>query len=193
MLACVEIAVRVIELPGGPGGYGTELAPVGRGPELLLSWLEGEASFRCGLLDTATGVLSRGVAVRGEVRDAVFDSPDEGWLLSSYALSRVKVEGTRPRILSTIRPSGLGRNQRTLLAVDDAHLAVGAWWSTTTTLLRTSDAAVVRRLKLGSPECVHRTGAIARLFAPHSGAGSISTWRRLPHPVRERCRPRPRP
>lgn len=170
MLPVVSVNISSVSLPVNDyRGYGTSIPVVGDGPRVVLSWLSGPASFRCGFIDVAAGKRSDGVPIRGEVRDLLMDSATEGWLLSSYALSRVRVDHDEPVVTSAARPKGIGKFLGRLLPVGAAHIAVGAWWSHTTAILERSTAAIVRRLRITGPELTCERSDSTRLLAPHGG------------------------
>jgi hypothetical protein len=92
------------------------------------------------------------------LRDVVFDAETDGtaWALATFGLCRIDV-GSLTKIGDDIR-QGIGKYQWRMLAVSDDVLCISAYQGRSMVLVSRRDGTVIKRLRMGAPELVHRLG-----------------------------------
>jgi len=98
------------------------------------------------------------VRLAGDLRDVVFDAETDGtaWALATFGLCRIDV-GSLTKIGDDIR-QGIGKYQWRMLAVSDDVLCISAYQGRSMVLVSRRDGTVIKRLRMGAPELVHRLG-----------------------------------
>jgi hypothetical protein len=121
------------------------------------------------------------VPIRGEVRDAVFDtgsprsgdgaavSRDRGWLLTTFALAEIVLHAGGVQVGAGARPRGLGTSAHRLLALGPKHLGVTGWSSKSLAVVERTATAVVKRIPVTAAHLAVTTDDGVRLYAPHGG------------------------
>lgn len=125
------------------------MLPLGAGL-VVVSWFEGDAAARFGILDTRDGSWKRGKGVSGVIQDAVGDpSLDRAWLLCSYGL--FEIELSTATVTRRLR-RGLGTHQSTLTPLGNATVGVSSRFGKTVAVVSTESMELVGRMRVPAPD-----------------------------------------
>jgi hypothetical protein len=167
----IKFAADRIELPPfeQPHGWGTELLATPDGEIVFLSLPKGRRANRLCVVDVVTGEATADQSIRGDLRDAYFEAPDHGWLLTTFALGELALEDGRLTVTAQSRPRGLGTYRHRLHPLGKDHLLVSGRGSSSAVVVERVTGTVVRRIRVRSPQLSAATGDTVRFYATRDG------------------------
>lgn len=168
----LSFTLESVPLPTEPeyvGTWGSAIVATPSSPRVLVSLPTAGHPVRWARVDVETGDVDVARDMRGELRDGVFDSPDEGWLLTTSGLCRVDLSGAAPRVTKAVKPKGLGTYLWRLLPLGPDHLGATGWATRSLAVIDRACGTVEKRIRVVSPHLAVKRGDHVRLYAPHGG------------------------
>lgn len=117
------------------------------GSQCLVGWVEGQQSFRAGVLDVGTGTLNGAVPIKGELTGVLADDRVL-WLLTSYGLQEIDRESFVVR--RSLR-AGLPKYAARLLPVAPHHALVVVKYGQSHAIVDLRTMSITRRVRVPEP------------------------------------------
>jgi hypothetical protein len=150
-------------------GWGSGLVVTPGEKLVLLSVPSGQRANRLCAVNLAARRAVADESLRGELRDAVFETPDEGWLLTTFALARIDLTDERARVRAEHKPKGLGTYMHRLFALGPRHLGTCGWATKSLAVIERDSGTLVKRVRIAGPHLAIEIAGSVRLYSPHSG------------------------
>ena len=131
------------------------------GARCLVGWVEGQQSYRAGVLDVADGSLQATAPLVGDLTGHLADE-QLLWLLTNYGLQEVDRESFSVR--RTLR-AGLPKYATRLLRIDHDHALVVVKYGQSHALVNLRTMSIARRIRIPEPDIALPTDDGAMLLS----------------------------
>ena len=131
------------------------------GTRCLVGWVEGQQSYRAGVLDVGDGTMQETAPLIGDLTGHLADE-QLLWLLTSYGLQELDRESFSVR--RSLR-AGLPKYATRLLRIDQDHALVVVKYGRSHALVNLRTMSIVRRIRVPEPDIALRADDVTTLLS----------------------------